>query len=111
MDETLKRISSKKGVKAVVILNNEGQAIRSTMDHDITKQYGQLISSLVQQTRTTVATLDDQVSILQRHTLITFINRIYKNELTFMRVRTKKHEIMIAPGKMLLDFLFYFTST
>lgn len=95
----------------MVILNNEGQAIRSTMDHDITKQYGQLISSLVQQTRTTVATLDDQVSILQRHTLITFINRIYKNELTFMRVRTKKHEIMIAPGKMLLDFLFYFTST
>ncbi|CAO0800675.1 unnamed protein product [Mucor circinelloides] len=79
VDETLKRISSKKGVKAVVILNNEGQAIRSTMDHDITKQYGQLISSLVQQTRTTVATLDDQ------------------NELTFMRVRTKKHEIMIAP--------------
>ncbi|KAL9553820.1 hypothetical protein MBANPS3_003112 [Mucor bainieri] len=81
VDETLKRISGKKGVKAVVILNNEGQAIRSTMDHDMTKQYGQLISSLVQQTRTTVATLDDQ------------------NELTFMRVRTKKHEIMIAPGK------------
>ncbi|CAO3620527.1 unnamed protein product [Mucor fragilis] len=79
VDETLKRISAKKGVKAVVILNNEGQAIRSTMDHDMTKQYGQLISSLVQQTRTTVATLDDQ------------------NELTFMRVRTKKHEIMIAP--------------
>ncbi|OAD05014.1 hypothetical protein MUCCIDRAFT_35720, partial [Mucor lusitanicus CBS 277.49] len=79
VDETLKRISGKKGVKAVVILNNEGQAIRSTMDHDMTKQYGQLISSLVQQTRTTVATLDDQ------------------NELTFMRVRTKKHEIMIAP--------------
>jgi dynein light chain roadblock-type len=61
VDETLKRISGKKGVKAVVILNNEGQAIRSTMDHDMTKQYGQLISSLVQQTRTTVATLDDQV--------------------------------------------------
>jgi hypothetical protein len=27
----------------------------------MTKQYSQLISSLVQQTRTTVATLDDQV--------------------------------------------------
>ncbi|KAI7907555.1 uncharacterized protein BX663DRAFT_491281 [Cokeromyces recurvatus] len=79
VDETLKRISNKKGVKAVVILNNEGQAIRSTLDHDLTKQYGQLISTLVQQTRTTVATLDDQ------------------NELTFLRIRTKKHEIMIAP--------------
>ncbi|GAA5817069.1 hypothetical protein MFLAVUS_010606 [Mucor flavus] len=79
VDETLKRISARKGVKAVVILNNEGQAIRSTLDQDLTKKYGQLISALVEQTRTTVATLDDQ------------------NDLTFLRVRTKKHEIMIAP--------------
>ncbi|KAG2225589.1 hypothetical protein INT45_013700 [Circinella minor] len=79
IDETLKRLSSRRGVKAVVILNSEGQAIRSTLDEELTKQYGQLISSLVQQARTTVATLDDQ------------------NDLTFLRVRTKKHEIMIAP--------------
>ena len=62
MDETLKRISGRKGVKAVVILNSEGQAIRSTLDQELTKKYGQLISSLVEQTRTTIATLDDQVS-------------------------------------------------
>lgn len=61
VDETLKRLSSRKGVKAVVILNNEGQAIRSTLDETLTKQYGQLISTLVQQARTTVNTLDDQV--------------------------------------------------
>ncbi|KAG2199427.1 hypothetical protein INT47_011539, partial [Mucor saturninus] len=79
VDETLKRISARKGVKAVVILNNEGQAIRSTLDQDLTKKYGQLISSLVEQARTTISTLDDQ------------------NDLTFLRVRTKKHEIMIAP--------------
>ncbi|CDS12331.1 Putative Dynein light chain roadblock-type [Lichtheimia ramosa] len=81
VDETLKRLSSRKGVKAVVILNNEGQAIRSTLDETLTKQYGQLISALVQQARTTVNTLDDQ------------------NDLTFMRVRTKKHEVMIAPDR------------
>lgn len=57
----MKRISGRKGVKAVVILNSEGQAIRSTLDQELTKKYGQLISSLVEQTRTTVATLDDQV--------------------------------------------------
>ncbi|KAI8981090.1 hypothetical protein BDB01DRAFT_795380 [Pilobolus umbonatus] len=79
VDETLKRISNRKGVKAVVIINNEGQAIRSTLDHDLTKLYGQLISALVHQARTAVVALDDQ------------------NELTFLRVRTKKHEIMIAP--------------
>ncbi|KAI9323340.1 hypothetical protein BX666DRAFT_1848065 [Dichotomocladium elegans] len=81
VDETLKRLSSRKGVKAVVILNSEGQAIRSTLDEAMTKQYGQLISTLVQQARTTVTTLDDQ------------------NDITFMRVRTKKHEIMIAPDR------------
>ncbi|CEI98570.1 Putative Dynein light chain roadblock-type [Rhizopus microsporus] len=62
VDETLKRISSKKGVKAVVIVNAEGAAIRSTLDHELTKQYGQLIASLVQQAKTAVKTLDDQVS-------------------------------------------------
>lgn len=62
IDETLKRLSSRKGVKAVVILNSEGQAIRSTMNEELTKQYGQLISALVTQARTTVSTLDDQVS-------------------------------------------------
>ncbi|KAL1927511.1 hypothetical protein VTP01DRAFT_3748 [Rhizomucor pusillus] len=81
IDETLKRLSSRKGVKAVVILNSEGQAIRSTMNEELTKQYGQLISALVTQARTTVSTLDDQ------------------NDLTFLRVRTKKHEIMIAPDR------------
>jgi dynein light chain roadblock-type len=61
VEETLKRISSKKGVKAVVILNGEGAVIRSTLDAELSKQYGQLISNLVQQARTAVTTLDDQV--------------------------------------------------
>ncbi|KAI7872186.1 hypothetical protein BDF14DRAFT_1757707 [Spinellus fusiger] len=81
VDDTLKRLSNRKGVKGVVILNGEGQAIRSTLDAELTAQYGRLMSSLVLQTCTTVATLDDQ------------------NELTFLRVRTKKHEIMIAPDR------------
>lgn len=58
----MKRISARKGVKAVVILNKEGQAIRSTLDQELTKKYGQLISSLVEQARTTISTLDDQVN-------------------------------------------------
>ncbi|KAI8083254.1 uncharacterized protein B0P05DRAFT_488849 [Gilbertella persicaria] len=81
VDDTLKRISAKKGVKAVVIINNEGQTIRSTLDRELSKQYGHLIAGLVQQTRTMVATLDDQ------------------NELTFLRIRTKKHEVMVAPDQ------------
>lgn len=63
IDDTLKRLSSRKGVKAVVILNSEGQAIRSTLDPDLTKQYGQLISSLAQQARSAVTTLDEQARL------------------------------------------------
>lgn len=110
IDETLKRLSSRKGVKAVVILNSEGQAIRSTMNEELTKQYGQLISALVTQARTTVSTLDDQVSswvhaliIWFRVTRLTAARLFEQNDLTFLRVRTKKHEIMIAPGKFIHD--------
>ncbi|KAG0750453.1 hypothetical protein G6F57_003019 [Rhizopus arrhizus] len=81
VEETIKRISSKKGVKAVVIINSEGAAIRSTLDQEMSKQYGHLIASLIQQARATVKTLDDQ------------------NDLTFLRLRTKKHEIMVAPDQ------------
>ncbi|KAL0096482.1 hypothetical protein J3Q64DRAFT_1021988 [Phycomyces blakesleeanus] len=79
LDENLRRLSNRKGVKGVVILNGDGQAIRSTLDKDLTKLYGQLISQLVTQARTTVADLDED------------------NDVTFLRIRTKKHEIMVAP--------------
>ncbi|KAI9257640.1 hypothetical protein BY458DRAFT_535234 [Sporodiniella umbellata] len=79
VEETIKRISNKKGVKAVVIVNSDGAAIRSTLDQELSKQYGQLIAALIQQAKNVITTLDDQ------------------NDLTFLRLRTKKHEIMVAP--------------
>ncbi|KAG0167426.1 hypothetical protein DFQ28_006099 [Apophysomyces sp. BC1034] len=60
IDETLKRLTNRKGVKGVVILNGDGQAIRSTLDTDLTKQYGKLISALVQQARASIVALDNQ---------------------------------------------------
>ncbi|KAI9301238.1 hypothetical protein BJ944DRAFT_187072 [Cunninghamella echinulata] len=80
MEETIKRISSRKGVKGVIIMNHSGQIIRTTMEPEITKQYAIQFSGLVKQTQTTVTTLDEE------------------NDLTFLRVRTKKHEVMIAPN-------------
>ncbi|KAI8098745.1 uncharacterized protein BX664DRAFT_319480 [Halteromyces radiatus] len=81
MEETLKRISSRKGVKGVIIMNHAGQTIRTTMDTELTKQYAMQYSALVVQSQTTVTTLDEE------------------NELTFLRIRTKKHEVMIAPNE------------
>merc|ERR1712060_311554 len=84
VEETLKRISSHKGVQGIVIVNNEGIPIRSTMDASITTQYSANLSQLSLKARSVVRDLDPQ------------------NDLTFLRVRTKKHEIMIAPEKEFL---------
>ncbi|XP_068170780.1 dynein light chain roadblock-type 1 [Antennarius striatus] len=81
VEETLKRIQSQKGVQGVIIVNSEGIPIKSTLDNGSTVQYAGLIHQLVMKARSTVRDLDPQ------------------NDLTFLRVRSKKNEIMIAPDK------------
>eukprot|EP00493_Phyllostaurus_siculus_P026798 UN27144 len=51
------------------------------MDNSTTVQYAGLIHSLAAKSRSTVRDLDPQ------------------NDLTFLRIRSKKHEIMVAPHK------------
>lgn len=97
MEETLKRIQSHKGVSGVIVVNQEGRAdknschdhvtitwigipIRTTMDNATTTQYAGLIHQLTSKSRVTVRDLDPQ------------------NDLQFLRIRTLKHEIMVAPG-------------
>ncbi|XP_071957506.1 dynein light chain roadblock-type 2-like [Antedon mediterranea] len=81
VEETLKRIHSHKGVVGIIVVNNEGIPIRSTMDNSTTVQYTGLMHQLIAKTRSTVREIDPQ------------------NDLTFLRVRTKKHEIMATPDK------------
>eukprot|EP00727_Mastigamoeba_balamuthi_P001672 m51a1_g11501 putative dynein light chain roadblock-type 2-like (160) ;mRNA; r:2678-4989 len=81
VEETLKRIESHKGVVGVVIVNSAGVPIRSTLDNTETQQYAALVTQLASKARSTVRDLDPS------------------NDLTFLRVRSKKHEIMIAPEK------------
>ncbi|CAI4224170.1 unnamed protein product [Auanema sp. JU1783] len=81
VDETIKRISSQKGVVGVIVMDSVGRAIRSTMDDETTSQYSTLLYQLCEKSRSTVKELDGS------------------NDLTFLRLRTKKHEIMIAPDK------------
>eukprot|EP00049_Salpingoeca_infusionum_P017460 m.353050 g.353050 ORF g.353050 m.353050 type:complete len:98 (+) comp16673_c0_seq1:216-509(+) len=79
VEDTLKRIASHKGVEGIVVVNKDGIAIRTTLDQSLTTQYASLISSLAAQASHVVRELDPQ------------------NGLTFLRVRSKKHEIMVAP--------------
>ena len=79
VDETFKRLQSHKGVQGAIVLNADGIAIRTTFDNDLTVQYAALVSHFTVKARAGVKQLDQE------------------NELKFIRIRSKKHEIMIAP--------------
>eukprot|EP00928_Gymnodinium_smaydae_P050436 TRINITY_DN33_c0_g1_i1.p2 TRINITY_DN33_c0_g1~~TRINITY_DN33_c0_g1_i1.p2 ORF type:complete len:101 (+),score=22.02 TRINITY_DN33_c0_g1_i1:112-414(+) len=81
VEETLNRIKTHKGVSGIIIVNAEGVPIRSTLDSRNTLQYSALISQITSKARSVVRDLDPQ------------------NDLTFLRIRSKKHEIMVAPDK------------
>jgi dynein light chain roadblock-type len=80
VDETVKRIMSHKGIMGVVIVNNDGIPIRSTLDNIVSVQYAGLVTQLVIKSRSMVRDLQAD------------------NDLQFLRLRSKKHEILIAPG-------------
>ena len=77
----MKRIQSHRGVKGVIICTAEGVPIRSNMSEEEEQTYSALVSQLATKTNAVVRTLDES------------------DELTFFRIRSKKHEIMIAPDK------------
>lgn len=61
-----------------------GIPVKSTLDNTTTVQYAGLMSQLADKARSVVRDLDPS------------------NDMTFLRVRSKKHEIMVAPDK---DFI------
>lgn len=69
-----------------------GIPVKTTLDNSTTVQYAGLIHSLTAKARSTVRDLDPQ------------------NDLTFLRIRSKKHEIMVAPGKVLSVISFLWLS-
>ncbi|PNH04058.1 Dynein light chain roadblock-type 2 [Tetrabaena socialis] len=79
VDETFKRLQSHKGVLGIIVINVDGIAIRTTFDNDLTVQYAALVSHFCVKARSAVKKLDAD------------------NDLKFLRIRSKKHEIMIAP--------------
>mmetsp|Transcript_14406 Transcript_14406/g.39034 ORF Transcript_14406/g.39034 Transcript_14406/m.39034 type:complete len:108 (+) Transcript_14406:103-426(+) len=79
VEATLSRIQTHKGVLGTVIVSTaDNKPLRSTLDDHLTKQYAELIPSLADLARNLVRDLDPQ------------------NDLEFLRIRSFKHEIMIA---------------
>ncbi|KAF1386591.1 hypothetical protein PFLUV_G00096440 [Perca fluviatilis] len=79
VEETLKRIEAHKGVIGTIIIDAEGIPIRTTLDNSTTVLYARLLRRLTMNARSTVRDIDPQ------------------NDLTFLRIRSKKHEILVAP--------------
>ena len=92
VEETLKRIQSHRGVKGVLIVSADGVPIRSNLDDDETQTYAALLSQLATKARNVVRVLDDQ------------------DELAFFRIRSNKHEIMVAPDPEPTASIFLTTS-
>ncbi len=46
VEETLKRIRSHRGVEGILIVNNDGVALKSTLSAELTSQYASLFSQV-----------------------------------------------------------------
>ncbi|XP_068688703.1 dynein light chain roadblock-type 2-like [Montipora foliosa] len=79
VEDTLKRITSHPGVLGLVVLNPLGIAIKTTMDNATTQLYATNFTNLTNMARSSVRDLDPL------------------NDLKFLRVRSRKYEIMVAP--------------
>lgn len=82
VEETVKRLASHKGVVGIAIVNGDGVPIRTTLDPEVAVTYAALVSQLALKARHMVRELAEDGS----------------DDLQFLRVRSKKHEIMIAPA-------------
>lgn len=75
------RIKTHKGIKGIIISHYNGVAVKTTMNWTDTLTYTSLLSGLILTAKAKVKDLDST------------------NELVFLRVRSKKYEIMVAPDK------------
>jgi len=67
------------GVDGLIICNNEGVAIKTTFDADKTVQYASLATRFTHKSISAVTALEPD------------------DKLQFLRIRSKMHEIVIAP--------------
>ncbi|KAJ9454039.1 hypothetical protein DIPPA_13021 [Diplonema papillatum] len=85
IDEVVRKINKEKGVKGFIIINAEGIPIKDSFDEVepkmLTIHYAALMTSLVSKARAALRELDTT------------------NELVFLRLRSKKHEILVAPDR------------
>lgn len=84
VEKVLRRIQAHRGVVALMVTNRDGLVLRSNLDITTTKLYSAQYQNLIRMAHSAVRELDPE------------------NELRFIRVRNKQHEIMVAPTEDLI---------
>ena len=77
--DTEKRLRSHKGVLGLMVINNDGVPIRSTLEDDMTTQLAALVSRYIDKCKSCTKKLRED------------------DDLQLVRIRSAKHEIVIAP--------------
>ena len=84
IEEKFQNLSQAKTVRGCFILNADGAPIKSSLDAKTTESYANMMHEIVSTSRRLFQEQDSN------------------NDLTFVRFRTRKHEIMVAPEKQFL---------
>ena len=107
VEETIERIKHQGGVEGYVICNRQGQVLRRMntvgQSQEIAEKYAQSMMTLATQARGVVRDLNPKVCVMfdwwKLLSVFKVISLIFQNELRYLRVRAKRHEIMVAYGK------------
>jgi hypothetical protein len=117
------------GVEGILVCTYEGIPLKSTLTPEDSAQYAGMYAALATKSRSTVRTLNPEVCVLRAwghsrglalgaagvprpfvapsaaaratHAPSPLLpaSRVPQNDLTFLRVRTLRHEVLIAPDK------------
>merc|ERR1711865_90981 len=106
VEETLKRISSHKGVIGTVIINNEGVPIRSNLERsEQTAQYASQITDLTRKARSVVRDLDPQVlSPTPSGSLAWSCQRHFAHQLAHLWLSTERFDLLADPIEEARDY-------
>lgn len=84
VDECIGRILRQLGVQHCVVVDLNGIPVRSTMPDDLTIQHVGLFGQLIDKARSIISMVDPT------------------DEITFLRVRSRKHEVFVTPDGQLI---------
>ncbi len=81
MNQRVERIQNHKNVQGLILVNGEGNPVRSNMDNSTSLQYTRHTEELRAMTQHVVRDLDPQ------------------DDLVVLRLRTRLNEVMVLPGR------------